>query len=259
MARPQDKPAGRHCDTSAVTDTTAQTAAEATRPGDRPGVPPPVTADGLEEERRTSPLELLWDLVFVGRFVPKKGVTDLLQAVAIVHRDRPVRCCLIGDGPGLGAARALAARIGLDATFTGPLDPAGVINHLKSARILAAPSHTAPNGDAEGFGMVFLEAAACEVPAVAYRHGGVPEAVLDGHTGLLADERDVVGLASNIRHLLDDPALRQRLGAAARERVRQDFDITMRTKALEQLYDEVTARRHERHNGTAASDSTTIS
>jgi glycosyltransferase involved in cell wall biosynthesis len=87
--------------------------------------------------------------------------------------------------------------------------------------------------------MVFLEAAAHRLPVVAYRHGGVPEAVADGVGGLLCAEGDVPALAAKLSRLLDDDALRERLGRAARARVVERFDITERTAALERLYDRV--------------------
>jgi glycosyltransferase involved in cell wall biosynthesis len=68
----------------------------------------------------------------------------------------------------------------------------------------------------EGFGLVYLEAGAYGLPVVATRSGGVPEAVKDGETGLLADEEDVEGVAQAIRTILADPGLASRLGKANR-------------------------------------------
>ena len=79
-------------------------------------------------------------------------------------------------------------------------------------------------------------------PAVAYAHGGVPEALADGRTGLLAPEGDVKGLAANLERLLSDRDLAERLGRQGRERTLGEFDIAARTLDLEKLYDEVAAR-----------------
>lgn len=87
--------------------------------------------------------------------------------------------------------------------------------------------------------MVFLEAAAQGTPAVAYRHGGVNESVVDGETGLLAAEGDIAGLTDNLRRVLTDRALAERLGTRGRERVLAEFDIRTCTARLEDLYDEV--------------------
>jgi phosphatidylinositol alpha-1,6-mannosyltransferase len=78
----------------------------------------------------------------------------------------------------------------------------------------------------EGFGLVFLEAAACGVAAVAGRSGGADEAVVHEVTGLVADRPgDVVVVTESLRRLLDDEPLRQRLGAAARTRVLEQFEF----------------------------------
>lgn len=111
------------------------------------------------------------DVVFLGRLVPKKGVRDALQAIAAQPDAHALTCEVIGDGPLRADAEALAKQLDLRVTFTGSLPPTRVAQHLARARILLAPSQYAADGDAEGFGMVFLEAALAGVPAVAYRHG----------------------------------------------------------------------------------------
>ena len=179
-----------------------------------------------------------WDVAFVGRFVEKKGADDLLAALATLDRPRAV---LIGDGPLQEKMQAYAGELGVDATFLGAQDPATVAHHLASSRLLVAPSRTAADGDSEGIPTTILEAAALGVPAVSTRHSGIPEAVVDGVTGLLGPEGDRAALASNIQRLLADDALRHRLGAGARAHVEADFDLRHQTGLLEDLYDELTA------------------
>ena len=181
-----------------------------------------------------------WDVVFVGRFVAKKGVDDLISALARLQRPRAV---LIGDGPLREKMRAYAGELGVDATFPGALPPAAVARHLASSRVLAAPSKTAPDGDSEGLPTTILEAATLGIPAVATRHSGIPEAVLDGSTGLLGAEGDVTALAANLARLLADEGLRSRLGAGARAQVEAHFDLKRQSERLEDLYDELTGPR----------------
>jgi len=182
-------------------------------------------------------------IVFVGRLVAKKGVDHLLEAVALlpdeVRSEHPLR--IVGAGPLREQLEARARELGVDARFLGHQSPEEVRRRFGHARVLAAPSRTAGDGDAEGFGMVFLEAAAQGTPAVAYRHGGVNESVVDGETGLLAAEGDIAGLTDNLRRVLTDRALAERLGTHGRERVLAEFDIRTCTARLEDLYDEVTA------------------
>jgi colanic acid/amylovoran biosynthesis glycosyltransferase len=178
----------------------------------------------------------LWDVAFVGRFVAKKGVEDLIAALA--RLDRP-RALLIGSGPLEGKIRAYAADRGVDATFLGAREPAAVARELARTRVFVAPSKTAPDGDAEGLPTTILEAAALGVPTVSTRHSGIPEAVLDGTTGLLGPEGDADALASNIDRLLADDAFRRQLGAQARAHVSAHFDLRRQSEILERLYDEV--------------------
>lgn len=187
------------------------------------------------------------DVLFVGRLVEKKGVDDLLAALALLaaNGQRPI-VSIVGDGPRRAHLEADAKARGLLVDFLGARPPQIVAEEMAASRILVAPSRAARSGDAEGFGMVFLEAALAGTPVIAYRHGGVPEAVDDGVTGLLVDEGDIVGLADSIAVLLDDPVRRDAMGAAAAARVRADFDITVCTDRLVAEYDELADGRHRR-------------
>ena len=110
------------------------------------------------------------------------------------------------------------------------------INSQRIKKIFCLPSETASNGDSEGLGMVILEAMAHQLPVVATQHGGIPEAVLDGQTGLLSKEKDTQALADNIVRLTTDPQLASSLGQKGRMRLEKEFDINVQTKKLEELY-----------------------
>jgi colanic acid/amylovoran biosynthesis glycosyltransferase len=181
-----------------------------------------------------------WDVTFIGRFVDKKGADDLVAALGVLRPTRP-RALFIGDGPLRARVEASARDLGVDATFTGPLPPAEVALRLAASRILAAPSRTAADGDTEGLPTTVLEAGALGVPVVSTRHSGIPEAVVDGETGLLGDERDVSGLARNLHRLLTDADLRERMGKAARAHIAENFDLARQSRKLEDIYDEVVA------------------
>lgn len=185
-----------------------------------------------------------WDVAFVGRFVDKKGADDLVAALGVLRPGRP-RALFIGDGPLRARTESRARDLGVDATFAGALPPAEVARHLAASRVLAAPSRTAADGDTEGLPTTVLEAGALGLPVVATLHSGIPEAVVDGETGLLSAERDVGALARNLSRLLSDEPLRERLGRAARARVAADFNLATQSGRLEDLYDEVAAgHRH---------------
>lgn len=196
------------------------------------------------ESQVTSPARERSGVTFVGRLVEKKGIEDLLAAVTQVAGlpgVGPVR--VVGDGPLMPLAREAAARAGVAVELLGFRTPEEVAEVLASSAVFCAPSKTAPSGDAEAFGMVFLEAALSGLPVVAYRHGGVPEAVEDGVTALLAPEGDVDALSHNLALLLQHPDRARALGAAGRARVLRDFDVRTCTAELESIYDEVAGRR----------------
>lgn len=194
---------------------------------------------GIAVPPAATPLPKRWDVVFIGRFVAKKGLDDLLTALAAVP-SRP-RALIIGDGELMPGMRARAEELGVDVTFTGSQTPEQVREHLLASRVLACPSKTAPDGDTEGLPTTILEAGALGLPVVATRHSGIPEAVIDGETGLLSPEADPVALAASLTRLLGDEDLQRRLGEQARGHVTAHFDLVEQTRRLEHLYDEVAA------------------
>lgn len=181
------------------------------------------------------------DVLFVGRLVRKKGCHHAISAVsgAQAALGRRLRLTVVGDGPMRDELVELARSHGVDARFLGSLPPHQVAEAMSASEVFLAPSLTGPDGDSEGFGMVFLEAALAGLPVVSYRHGGVPEAVADGVTGLLAAEGDLHELTDNLTEVLSDGSLARRLGTAGRDRVHREFDIDVCTQRLEAIYDDV--------------------
>ena len=129
-----------------------------------------------------------------------------------------------GEGPDRERLEALALRLGVaDAVrFVGAIPNEELALWYSLGEVFVMPSRSEPP-DVEGFGIVFLEAAACERPVVAARAGGVPDAVADGISGLLVEPNDEEGLARALIELLSDPARRADLGRRARERVLAEF------------------------------------
>jgi glycosyltransferase involved in cell wall biosynthesis len=180
-------------------------------------------------------------ILFVGRLVEKKGVETLLRAFALVRRSRPgASLVIIGEGP---LRPRLQRQAGESVQFLGRLDPDGVASWMRRATVLAAPSVTARDGDAEGLPNVIIEAAASALPAVGSDHSGIPEAIVEGETGFIVAERDAEMLAARLVTILADPDLRDRMGAAARALAEQSFDFTRQMRRLEEIYDAVRAGR----------------
>lgn len=180
-------------------------------------------------------------IVFVGRLVEMKGLTDLFKAVSLLPPAlRSVRVTIVGDGPLKTSLEKLAADLRLNVSFLGWQPSIEVRRILATGAIFCGPSHTLPMKNAEGFGMVYLEASLQELPVVAYDVGGSAEAVANDESGILVAERDVAALSGAIRHLLIDEDGAARLGRSGRQRVIDRFDIAKQTADLEDIYSRIT-------------------
>ncbi|NYF79611.1 glycosyltransferase [Granulicella arctica] len=179
-------------------------------------------------------------VLFVGRLVEKKGCKDLIEAmVEVQRRCAEAQLIVIGDGPLRASCEAAAATKRVRCRFLGAQSSAVVKDWMMRATVFCVPSVVATSGDAEGFGIVFIEAQAMGLPVVSTRSGGIPEAVDDGNTGLLVAEGDQRGLAEAILVLLQNNELWQRFSVAGRERVVEHFNLERQTQRLEDVFDEV--------------------
>ncbi len=165
------------------------------------GVDPAFSPGG---RRSPSPL-----VVAVARMMPAKAIPDLVAAFSQVRTAVPdARLALVGDGPARGAVEAAIRSHGLDSVeLPGYVPAEDLVDWYRRAWVVASASTR------EGYGLTLTEAAACGTPAVARRIPGHVDAVVDGSTGLLAD--DVPGIAGALIRVLGDDALRERLGQAA--------------------------------------------
>lgn len=181
-------------------------------------------------------------IAYVGRLVEKKGLDVLLEAWPLVHAEHPQsRLVVLGDGPLAPLLREA------DESVTHVLpEPARrheqVRDVIRSARLVVTPSRTAANGDSESLLLVNLEAAASGRPVVSTDHGGIPEFVHDGETGLLVAEGDAVALAGSISRVLGDASLAKRLADSA-VRHAATLDVRACAARVDDLYDEVRRNR----------------
>ena len=189
-----------------------------------PGVDPdrfrPLSARDREAARRRFGLAAGRPLVLgLSRLVPRKGFDVLIDAVA--RLDPVVQLAVGGAGRDAGRLARRAAERGITdrCTFLGRVPEADLADLYGCADVFAMLCRERWGGlEAEGYGIVFVEAAACGVPSIAGRSGGSHEAVVDGETGFVVDPHDAGGVRAALDRLLGDDALRERLGAAARER-----------------------------------------
>lgn len=182
-------------------------------------------------------------VLYVGRLVAYKGADHLVRAMQIVRNSNPdAHLVVIGNGTLRPDLERLASSLRVPCQFLGEQPWTVVRTWLERARVFCGPSLTLPDGMSEAFGNVFTEAQAMGVPVVAYRHGGIPEALLDGQTGLLADEGNEKQLAANLSRYLSDTEFWARSREQGMRWVRENFDVVKQTAKLEALYDEVLAR-----------------
>jgi glycosyltransferase involved in cell wall biosynthesis len=184
-------------------------------------------------------------ILHVGRLVEKKGTALLLAAFAEVRKThREARLAIIGEGPLRGALERLSAELELgdSVRFLGAQPPALVAEWMRRSALLAAPSLTARDGDAEGLPNVVVEAAASALAVVASDHAGIPEAVTDGRSGFIVPEGEREPLARRLSDLLASAELRHGMGLAGRELAEARFDAARQMEKLEEIYDALTSR-----------------
>jgi len=174
-------------------------------------------------------------VVSVSRLVPRKGMDVLIEAVGALSSDRPDLSLAIGGaGRDLRRLEMAARRCGARVRFLGRVSDDDLPLLNGAADVCAMCCRDRWFGlEQEGFGIVFLEAAAAGVVQLAGRSGGSDEAVVDGRTGLVVDRpREAKAVAVALASLLDDADLRRRLGDEARRRAVAEFDYNRLARRL---------------------------
>ncbi len=181
-------------------------------------------------------------VLFVGRLVEKKGCVNLIEAMAEVQQRCPAaELVVIGGGPLRSDHEARASARRIRCRFLGTQPTSAVQDWMAQSAVFCVPSVIAASGDAEGFGMVFIEAQAMGLPVVSTRSGGIPEAVKNRETGLLVNERDPRALAEAILALIESDQLWQRFSVAGRKRVVEHFNLVRQTERLEDIFEQLLA------------------
>jgi glycosyltransferase involved in cell wall biosynthesis len=190
-------------------------------------------------------------VLFVGRLVEKKGCGSLIEAMVEVQRSCPAaELVVIGGGLLRTHYEARAAALGVRCRFLGMQPTTVVQDWMARAAVFCVPSVVAASGDAEGFGMVFIEAQAMGLPVVSTLSGGIPEAVKNGETGLLVTERDPRALADAILLLMQDEELWQRYSLAGRRNVVSHFNLAQQTRRLENVFEQLLTDPYKAEAGT---------
>ncbi|WP_448618402.1 glycosyltransferase family 4 protein [Geodermatophilus sp. URMC 65] len=170
--------------------------------------------------------------------VPLKGLVHLLEAVAKLRTERPVRLTVVGSARPGGPAEAALDRLALrDAVrFTGPLPEADLVRLLQNAAVVAIPSLY------EGFSLPAIEAMACGTALVTTDAGALPE-VVGSKAGLRVRAGDVGELTAALQLVLDSPSLADQLGRAGRRRVLASYTWRSTAERTAEWYREVLDRK----------------
>jgi glycosyltransferase involved in cell wall biosynthesis len=185
---------------------------------------------GLATPKATPPRVL-----YAGNLVPIKGVDVLLRAVAALRQQgTECRLKIIGEGPARPDLERLARTLGVDdrVEWSDFVSQDRMPAEYGASTVTVLPTR----GQAEGLGLVLVEALLAGSAVVGTPAGGIPEVVQDGTTGLLARDGDPDDLADKIHRLLSDPGLRDRLTAAGRARAMETYSSTAAARRFLDLY-----------------------
>jgi len=187
-------------------------------------------AENLQNQRK---------IVAIGRLVPKKGFEVLVDAAAeLASRGSAFELEILGDGELMPSLRARIAELGIGehVKLLGALPQNQVVEHLQAAAIGTLPCVVDSDGNRDALPTSLLESMGCGLPVVSTPVGGVPEIVVDGETGLLVPPGDANSLALALQSLLDAPRRARAMGAAARRRAEDLFDLRRNSRRLRGLF-----------------------
>lgn len=174
----------------------------------------------------------------------KYAIDHLIQAFAILtkkHRELPLKLGIAGKGSAKNKLISLAQKLGVDKDvyFAGQLKHDKIPEFLNALDIFAALSLE------ESFGVVVIEAGACEKPVVVSDEGGLPEVVENGKTGFIIPKGDIESAADALEKLIMDRILREQFGKAGRARVKRMYDWTACIEQMQKIYREVMNRSQQ--------------
>ena len=174
----------------------------------------------------------------IGRFVDKKAPYLTIAAFKEVLCKFPkATLIMLGDGPLLNTCKNLTRMWAIEKSvaFAGVKKSSEIVSLFENSFAFVQHSIQAENGDCEGTPVAILDAQAAGLPVVSTYHGGIPDIIINNQTGLLVEENDVKGMATNMMRLLEVEGLAQNLGSKGRQRIAKSFSIEKHLKTLEEI------------------------
>jgi len=186
---------------------------------------------------RAVPKNSEWRFVQAGRLIEKKGLPVTLRAFEVFVRQYPnATLTIAGEGPFLRELETLARELKIRVSFTGFVSQDRLREIYYRSHIFLHPSQTGRDGNQEGIPNSMLEAMATGLPVFATEHGGIPEAIEHGVSGVLVPERDEFALVETLLDAVQDPDLLSRIAQSGAEAVRKNFDLSTQAQRLEEIY-----------------------
>jgi colanic acid/amylovoran biosynthesis glycosyltransferase len=180
-----------------------------------------------------------WRFVQAGRLIEKKGLPVTLHAFARFSGQYPnARLTIAGEGPLLSTLQEVARELKIDnrISFTGFISQEQLRDLFYASHIFMHPSETGSDGNQEGIPNSMLEAMASGLPVFATEHGGIPEAIENGVSGVLVPEHDHEELGRTLLNAVQDPDFLSRVARAGADAVAQEFDQRIQVRRLEDIY-----------------------
>src|SRR5215813_2130795 len=194
----------------------------------------------LEEfpfRERAVPKNGEWRFVQAGRLIEKKGLPVTLRAFEVFVRQYPnATLTIAGEGPLLRELETLARELKIRVSFTGFVSQDRLREIYYRSHVFLHPSQTGRDGNQEGIPNSMLEAMATGLPVFATEHGGIPEAIENGISGVLVPERDDEALACALINAAQNPAFLSQIAQSGAEAVRKNFDLRQQVQRLEDVY-----------------------
>ena len=192
-----------------------------------------------EKIERAVPKNGEWQFVQAGRLIEKKGLPVTLRAFSTFLKQHPnATLTIAGEGPLLPELQKFARELGVTdrVSFTGFVSQEQLREIYYRSHIFLHPSQTGGDGNQEGIPNSMLEAMATGLPVFATEHGGIPEAIENGVSGVLIPERDASALAQALLDASRDSDLLSRIARSGAEAVRKNFDLSTQAQRLEEIY-----------------------
>jgi glycosyltransferase involved in cell wall biosynthesis len=177
-------------------------------------------------------------LLFVGRLIEAKGVRYLIEALPIILARRRVKLLIVGDGPERGALETHARSLSVqdNAEFVGSVAHSDVYDFFSIADVFVGPSINIPGEWTEAQGNTFVEALFAQVPVVASRVGGIPDAIIHERTGLLVDERAPDQIARAVLRVLSDTPLADAMKKAGYQHAVHNYSRFETARKIDAVY-----------------------